>query len=450
MVYALGFVFLFTVGGLTGVVLANASLDIAFHDTYYVVAHFHYVLSMGAVFALFAAWFFWSPKSEGLTYNDRKGRLHFWGLFLGVEKKLAPSLVQLNKILFDTRKSFLVLKYITLNYITDNYSVYIIYIYLYRFKINNFLFKFFTLTNNCSNAQLVEVKSSVNSFTVSHKASQRLNTKDIQWLVGYTDGNGCLTKYVNEKRDKKIKLEYVVSLDIKNIRLLYKIKKILGCGVVEKSNNIAYYRIKKIKHLIFNIIPIFDKYPLLTERNRYNYLDFRSTVLKQALYGRGWCKREEDILNVEYILNNTPNHLYNVTIEKLFDDIDNDFFYNWLVGFTEANGSFYFKIDKDSEPETTIRAEFTIVERNNEFLLHMIHKKIKIFKKTNLERNISNDNYITVELSIQNIIDFYTNPNIIKFKGMKYLEFVIWLKRIKKIANYNYLIIPIRYGGDSL
>jgi cytochrome c oxidase subunit 1 len=58
--------------------------------TYYVVAHFHYVLSMGAVFALFAAWYFWSPKAEGLTYNDRKGRLHFWGLFIGVNLTFFP------------------------------------------------------------------------------------------------------------------------------------------------------------------------------------------------------------------------------------------------------------------------------------------------------------------------------------------------------------------------
>jgi heme/copper-type cytochrome/quinol oxidase subunit 1 len=58
--------------------------------SYYVVAHFHYVLSMGAVFALFAAWYFWSPKAEGLTYNDRKGRLHFWGLFIGVNLTFLP------------------------------------------------------------------------------------------------------------------------------------------------------------------------------------------------------------------------------------------------------------------------------------------------------------------------------------------------------------------------
>jgi cytochrome c oxidase subunit 1 len=90
MLWAIGFIFMFTVGGVTGVLLSNGGVDTYFHDTYYVVAHFHYVLSLGAVFAIFAAWYYWFGKMFGKPYNEFLGKLHFWVFFIGVNVMFFP------------------------------------------------------------------------------------------------------------------------------------------------------------------------------------------------------------------------------------------------------------------------------------------------------------------------------------------------------------------------
>ncbi|MBN9601195.1 MAG: cytochrome c oxidase subunit I [Afipia sp.] len=90
MIWAIGFIFVFTVGGVTGVVLANAGVDRVLQETYYVIAHFHYVMGVAAVFAIFAGWYYWFPKMSGYMYSEGIAKLHFWVMFVGVNILFFP------------------------------------------------------------------------------------------------------------------------------------------------------------------------------------------------------------------------------------------------------------------------------------------------------------------------------------------------------------------------
>jgi hypothetical protein len=254
-------------------------------------------------------------------------------------------------------------------------------------------------------------------------------------------------KYLNNWRH-----EYTIGLELKDIKLLYKIKKLLGCGIVRKYNNVAIFRIKKIKHLIYFIIPIFDKYPLLTENKRLIYLNFRNTLLTKVLKSKRNIT-SNDIIFIKNLINNKPDNIYNISIENLFKNIDYNFFDNWLVGFTEAEGSFYFvKINSNNNIfQIPLRAEFRLSQNNNFFLLTKIKEKLKLKRKVSLQTNSSNHYYILAAsiITVQNVIEFYTNPNIVKFKGIKYLKFILWLKGIKNIIRYKNIKIPKNYSGDS-
>lgn len=194
MLFAFGFLLLFTIGGVTGVIIANASLNVILHDTYYIVAHFHYVLSLGAVFALFAAFYNWFLFFTGKSYLEFFGQLHFWSTFVGINITFFPmhflGMAGMPRRIFDYPDTFFILNSIVSfgSYLTF-FSLFVFIIMIYNsllnfslkisfliiFKENNFSLIFnnfsslFFIRAFCYNHKLKTAVRILNTFIVMYK-----------------------------------------------------------------------------------------------------------------------------------------------------------------------------------------------------------------------------------------------------------------------------------------
>jgi hypothetical protein len=148
----------------------------------------------------------------------------------------------------------------------------------------------------------------------------------------------------------------------------------------------------------------------------------------------------EDKNYCKNLLQNTPDNLYKLSIDTLLINLKEDcpyYFDNWIVGFTEAEGSFYF-IKDPSNFQDNLRAEFRISQNDNRLLLNQIRNRLNLKREVALVTNSKNHYYIiaTSIQTIKNVIKFFSNPYLVKLKGKKSLNFKLWLKGIKNISRY--------------
>lgn len=347
-----------------------------------------------------------------MNYKEELGNVHFNVMFIGV--------FALN-ILFDTGTS-------TKTYYSNNASD----CPKGEIKPKGKILLTINKGNNKSyfSTKSVDVKNNI------YKASQRFNTKDFQWLVGFTDGDGCFTTYKEKKYENNWRHEYTIGLHIKDTRLLYKIKRLLGCGIVRKYNNVVIYNIKKIEHILTIIIPLFDSNPLLTQNKISRYLRFRETFLNKVINSKR-STEDQKILGRLLMEKDMKGVYNNETINLLLTDRSwLDYFSNWIVGFTEAEGSFYHtKLpESDLRREEKYRPEFRVSQDDEKELLSKIKDRIGLNRDVGISSNRKNHYYIIAvsKKSLKKVIEYFNNPSIVKLKGDKLLQFRLWEKRVKQ------------------
>jgi len=285
-------------------------------------------------------------------------------------------------------------------------------------------------------------------YSTFSSISQRLESGDFiyPYLVGLIEGDGWFSV---SKKGKYILYELGIELSIRDVQLIYKIKNLLGVGTIsfrvrsgqnsnnedigkvynnvklKNKNNMVIYRIRNKSHLKNIIIPIFDKYPFFTNK-QYDYIIFKTLLLKDVIYSK-------DLINYNIV---------NISINSVESIVNTPYFSAWLIGFIEAESSFsIYKPVKDS----SLIASFEISQTNNKIIILAIKKYLKLSQNVIVDKTNNFRIKVSSIRSIENIIKFMKKAPI-KLLGYKKLQYIIWLKKLRKIPRYyNKINIPSNY-----
>lgn len=271
----------------------------------------------------------------------------------------------------------------------------------------------------------VEKIESNSAVSLQSSASQRVNPEYLQWLVGLTDGEGtfCLVK----NRDRFLH-RFAIGMNSRDLQLLYYLNTLIGCGRVDKREVTSNFSIAKMEHLLEFVVPIFEKYPLLT-RKKFQFELWSSTLQDR--------KNKEPILVKPEYLKDVANDI--LSIEEI---LKLEYFDNWLMGFIEAEGC--FSISKENGGKR-IRPYFYIDQKYDAHIMGAISKRLHL---RDVQIRHSRDNMYALSAKskreLQSVLNFIAHSKI-KFVGHKGLQFKLWIKEIQKLPNYSSLNLPIHY-----
>ena len=266
------------------------------------------------------------------------------------------------------------------------------------------------------------------SNMTNFEAIQRLNAEDLvfAYLVGLIEGDGWFSV---TKNGKYIKYEFGIEMNIRDIQLLYKIKEILGVGTINirerNQRKMCLYRIRNKSHLKSIVLPIFDKYPMFSNK-QYDYLMFKKLLLNEVHLSKDlsdYIRPIEPLNSIETILNKP-------------------YFKPWLIGFIEAEGCFsIYKPVKDNSKV----ASFDVSQTNGSILIEAIRKELSLTPNAFQDKTNGFKLKVSSVRAVENVVK-YMQKAPLKLMGYKKLQYLLWLKELRNIPRYaNKFNIPDKY-----